>query len=169
MNRLKKETYSLLQQLVEMEKNVRPANVSGSVVKGGGKSGGQVAQKRRAGIQINDFYKVMRRFSVNMTEEEKEAVKKAFALKLNADYLDLEALYDFIDNMYYQRQMENNATQSMLDADSLSVLWEQNVYRQIGDYLRRNNLTVEMAFRNIDRDNTGLISTDEFTKFIESL
>jgi len=43
------------------------------------------------------------------------------------------------------------------------------VYRRIAEYLRKHNMNVEQAFKKIDQDSSGLISSSEFRRFIESL
>lgn len=43
------------------------------------------------------------------------------------------------------------------------------MYRRIAEYLRKHNMNVEQAFKKIDQDSSGLISSSEFRRFIESL
>lgn len=92
-----------------------------------------------------------------------------FVMRVNQDYFDLETIYDMIETISYQRRASLVNSKSFVEISNVSNIWEQDVYRRIAEYLRKHNLDVEKAFHKIDQDNSGLISSSEFRRFIESL
>jgi Ca2+-binding EF-hand superfamily protein len=42
-----------------------------------------------------------------------------------------------------------------------TVEWERRIFKKIGEYLRKNNLTIHKCFNMIDEDNSQTISIDE--------
>lgn len=85
-------------------------------------------------------------------------------MRVNPEYLDIENLYNVFENFITERNLDKA---KMLNSENLSHLWEQQIYRQIGNYFKKNNLNLEKAFNLIDTDSSGYISQDEFRKMIE--
>jgi hypothetical protein len=42
-----------------------------------------------------------------------------------------------------------------------TVEWERRIFKKIGEYLRKNNMTIHKCFNMIDEDNSQTISIDE--------
>ncbi|EGR33535.1 hypothetical protein IMG5_049950 [Ichthyophthirius multifiliis] len=156
--KLQNQTSKLLYDLVEQERIVKQS--SNDVT--------SALKKTKSGIASFDFHKVLKNHGIKLKEQKNEEIKNMFTLRSNPDYYDLEQIYDMLDNLIYQHK-QSNKNQRILIHDSISNLWEQDIYRKIAEYLRKHNLNVEQAFRKIDQDQSQLISSSEFRRFIESL
>ncbi len=42
-----------------------------------------------------------------------------------------------------------------------TVEWERRIFKKIGEYLRKQNITIHKCFNLIDEDNTQTVSTEE--------
>ncbi|EAR94381.2 EF hand protein (macronuclear) [Tetrahymena thermophila SB210] len=157
VSKLTNHTANLLQDLVQYERNVRPTEENIAIY------------KIKTGIQIFDFHKVLKNHGIKLSDNEKDEIKNMFVMSMNTEYYDLEQIYDMIDTIMYQRKQNMQKSKIFLESENVSNIWEQDVYRKIAEYLRKHNLNVEEAFKKIDQDSSGLISSSEFRRFIESL
>lgn len=134
---LKKETPKFMQELVDLEELVKFEDGTSLI-------------KPKCGVDSFKFLSLLRKFNIKLSEEDLDQIKDTFFLKMNPKYYDLESIYSIIENIYYQAKEKNSNPLEFMEQDSSAQIWEQKIYRKIGDYLRKNNLTIEKAFKHID-------------------
>ena len=71
VSRLSANTVSLLSDLVDYERNVRPTEENVSIY------------KVKPGIQIFDFYKVLRNHGCKLSDTDKDEIKSMFVMRMN--------------------------------------------------------------------------------------
>lgn len=45
--------------------------------------------------------------------------------------------------------------------EQFTIEWQRRIFRKIGEYLRKHNITIHKCFNFIDEDNSSTISLDE--------
>ena len=92
--------------------------------------------KSHTGIKILDFFKLIVKYRVKLSKEEKQSFKEICAFKKFPEHLNLRQLYDvfsgFIDKF---NQSEGSASESF----HYTTEWEFEVYRKIAQYIARDH------------------------------
>ena len=149
----KQKDKAFLGALVNCEKLVRPSESF------------QGLSRLKIGISEPDFLQVSREHGVKLNEEDKIFLFDYFRLRINPAFLDLEAIYTVLETSIYREAEKTDLLESPIESQD----WEAEVYRKIADYLRKRNLSLMQAFQCIDRDGSGLISHEEFKRFIRGI
>jgi Ca2+-binding EF-hand superfamily protein len=55
----------------------------------------------------------------------------------------------------------NNVNDFIYLEQQYTIEWQRRIFRKIGEYLRRNNITVQKCFNLIDEDSSQTISIEE--------
>jgi len=152
--RNKQKDHFFLTNLVNCEKLVRPNEAF------------QGLSRLKIGISEADFQGLLRENGIRLSEEEKSILLDYFKLRINPGFLDLESLYAILESTIYKENEKSPISQENIRE---SPDFEGEIYRKIADYLRKANLSLFQAFQCIDRDGSGLISHEEFKKFIRSI
>lgn len=138
---------------------------------------GGALSRTKTGINTLDFFKLLKEYSMALSEEDKAIVKGAFTLRSNANFLDIENIYNQIELLISSRTIAimEELTASGVTVDNEAAVLEFSdqteirIYRRIGEELRKRNMTVEQAFAQLDIDKNGFITHDEFQQLFKSL
>lgn len=136
------------------------------------KSEDQVLYRPKTGINIFDFYKLLKDYGVNLHEDDKVIIKEVYLLPSSTTFLDIEAIYRTIENIsntLISSSFASGPTETSQEDKDLNDIFEQKVYRKIGDQLRRMNISITQAFEYIDKDKNGYISETELRTLFKSL
>jgi len=117
--------------------------------------------KRNPGLNKRLFYSQLHRYGVQLDEDEKTLINTVFTLVEQQDKFDyekLDAAFEGVQAQLYAQGKQHNLTS--LD-QQYTIEWQRRIFRKIGEYLRRHNITVQKCFSLIDEDHTQTISMDD--------
>ncbi len=127
----------------------------------------QVLARPKTGIYVLDFYKLLKEYGINLNEDEKVIIQDVYLLQSSANNLDIETIYKTLENL--SSSLTPVSVDVVTNDKEMNEMFEQKVYRKIGDQLRRMNITIIQAFEYIDRDKNGYISEPELRLLFKNL
>lgn len=133
------------------------------------KSEDQVLYRPKTGVYVLDFYKLLKDYGINLNEDEKVVVKDVYLLPSSSNFLDIESVYRTIENLANTLSTTSTLVDAAQDDKELNEMFEQKVYRRIGDQLRKMNISILQAFDFIDRDKNGYITESEMRTLFKNL
>lgn len=124
---------------------------------GDGGNGRRTAASRDqvCGLSKRLFFRQLARYGVSLSEQDKAALCQVFELEEAPDKLDYVKL-----DQAFEGEQQNLYAQSAF----YTVQWERRVFKKIGEYLRRNALSVEACFDLIDDDGSKTVSREELKR-----
>lgn len=109
------------------------------------------------GLSKRLFFNQLSRYGVSLSEQEKQSICQVFELEESTDKLD----YSKLDQVF-EGEQQNLYAQSAF----YTIQWERRIFKKIGEYLRRHNISIESCFDIIDDDNSQTISRDELRRAV---
>ena len=154
VERIKELSRNLLVDIVKYEKSVKTEEL-------------HVLKRPKTGIYVLDLYKLFKDFAISLNEDEKNTIKDAFYIRTSDNFLDIEGIYNAFDNIVKSTTdflLNKGATES-----ELNELFEQKIFRQIGNKLRDLNMSIIQAFEHVDQDKDNYITEKEFKNLFKNL
>ena len=155
MERLRDQIPDFLKDMVLQEKNLKSEDVT--------------MYRPKTGIHLLEFYKLLKRYGIILDEDEKVLIRDVFLLSFSSTFLDIENIYKTIDNLSNTLSSSSGIFEVTENDKDLNDIFEQKVYRKIGDQLRRMNKSILQSFELIDRDGNGYITEDEMRILFKNL
>jgi Ca2+-binding EF-hand superfamily protein len=124
----------------------------------------QGAQKQRSvaltmdqlcGLSKRLFFGQLAEYGVALSEQEKALISQVFGLEAARDKLD----YLKLDQAFEGEQQQLYALEEFY-----TVEWERRIFKKIGEYLKRQNHSIQHCFDLIDDDGSGTISLEELKR-----
>jgi len=104
------------------------------------------------GLSKRLFFGQLAEYGVALSEQEKALISQVFGL---------EAAHDKLDYLKLDQAFEGEQQQLYALEEFYTVEWERRVFKKIGEYLKRHNLTIQACFALIDDDGSQTISLTE--------
>lgn len=111
-----------------------------------------LTRDQQCGLSKRIFFGQLAAYGVDLSEQEKALFSRVFGLEGVRDKLD----YLKLDQAFEGEQQHLYALEELY-----TVEWERRVFKKMGEYLKRHNLTVEACFDLIDDDGSQTISLSE--------
>lgn len=165
IDRMAEEAPTFLGDIVKFEKIV---NTSSTIT----------LSRSKTGIYALDFFKLVKDYKIAVSEEDKGNIKGAFTLKSNSHFFDIELLYTQVEALVIKRSAEPAPTQVVAVAVptekeqkvlEFSDQIEKKIFKKIGEELRKRNVRIEEAFKEVDEGNKEHITLDEFKQLTRNL
>jgi len=107
------------------------------------------------GLSKSLLYKHLTKYGVQLNEDEKTLLNTVFGMKDDLGKFD----YEKLDIAFEGVQQQLYAKESVY-----TVEWERRVFKKIGEFLRKHNITIHKCFDLIDEDNSQTVSKPDFKK-----
>lgn len=86
VERLVEQGPNLIKDLIKYEKSIKTEDQN-------------VLRRPKTGIFILEFYKLLKEYNILLNEDDKIVIKDAFLMRINDQYLDIEAIYNNMDTL----------------------------------------------------------------------
>ena len=114
----------------------------------------------KAGMPKKYFYRVLRKHGIHLKEEDKNLLNAAFGFRQLPIIFDINKLFNLFETF-------TEATKS--EANMYTLEWERKIYKKLGDYIKRNNISITECFGAFDINKSGYITKGEFGNALNSL
>ena len=114
----------------------------------------------KSGIEKHNFYKLLGRFGVFLTEDEKSILNSAFGFTSLQNLLDTHKLMNMLESLPEAKTSKRQ---------QYTLEWERRIYRKLGNYLRTRGMTVLDCFPKSEVSASGYISQKQFTAAMQEL
>jgi len=92
------------------------------------------------------FVQTLTKYGVTLSEKENSLISSVFGLakqdRDKLDYAKLDAAFEGVQQQLYAQESQ------------YTVEWERRIFKQIGDYLMRLNISIHECFSMIDTDDS---------------
>ena len=114
----------------------------------------------KSGIEKHNFYKLLVRFNIFLSEDEKAIINSAFGFSVLPNMLDTHMLLNILES--FPPIITTAETKFTLE-------WERRIYRKIGSYLKSQGKTIADCFSASEIDEKGEITQEHFTLSMKNL
>ncbi len=114
----------------------------------------------KSGIEKHNFYKLLGKFGVFLTEDEKAILNSAFGFTALPNMLDTHKLMSMLESL---PEAETSKKQQY------TLEWERKIYRKLGNHLRGKGMTVLDCFPRTSVTPAGYVSQRQFSAAMQAL
>jgi len=108
----------------------------------------------KSGIEKHNFYKILSKFGVLLSDDEKSILSTVFGIHLLPSMFDTNALMNMLESL----PVTESSTKQ-----HYTIEWERRIYRKLGNFLRSRTLTLQDFFAD-SMDSEGYVSIEEFNE-----
>jgi len=113
----------------------------------------------KSAIEKHNFYKLLTKFGVVLSEDEKGVLNSAFGYTALPNMLDTHKLMNMLESL---------PTAETSKKQQYTLEWERKIYRKLGNFLKSHVLTIQESLGK-NAGPGGLIAVDEFGKNLREL
>jgi hypothetical protein len=116
---------------------------------------------QKTGLVKSIFINELNRYGVTLNDKETALISTVFSLgkkqREMLDYVKLDIAFEGVQQTLYAQKSQ------------FTVDWERRVFKQMGDYLMRHNMSIEQMFNRVDTDYSATVSLHELSQTIDKM
>lgn len=128
---------------------------------------------QKTGLAKSIFINELNRYGVTLNDKETALISTVFSLgkkqREMLDYVKLDIAFEGVQQTLYAQSKFFTCLSDMFAESQFTVDWERRVFKQMGDYLMRHNMSIEQMFNRVDTDYSATVSLHELSQTIDKM